>query len=91
MGQSMHLFDKWLLERLTASGAIRLGEPTPDVPAAIRLYQESKGLKVKDRADGSMIWELRREQGARPGAEHVICMPIPSPIGSQYGEQGDAR
>jgi len=80
----MHAFDKWLLERLVAVGALCLGDMSPDVPAALRLYQESKGLAISGQPDGLTVWELRRDQGARPGAQHVICLPIPSSVGSQY-------
>lgn len=83
----MHIFDVWLLERLVAVGALRLDDPQPDVPAAILLYQESKGIAETGKLDFITVYELRRDWGSRPGVDHVVFFPLPSPIGSAFYEE----
>jgi hypothetical protein len=80
----MHQFDLWLLERLVAVGALRLGEQAPDVATAISLYQDSKGIAITGEPDVLTVYELRRDQGARPDVAHVVFNPIPSSEGSIY-------
>jgi hypothetical protein len=83
----MHEFDAWLIERLTYVGALALGDPEPDVRAALRLYQESESLPATGIADDVTINLLRRRRSPNPESPLIIFEPAPPRTGSQYVPQ----
>lgn len=80
----MHEFEKWLLERLVAVGALCLNDPAPDVPAALVLYQKSEQMTVSGEPDLPTIAKLRRVPREKYGVEFFDYLKVPSMAGSRY-------
>ena len=80
----MHDFDAWLIARLTIAGALIYGAVDPDVPAALRLYQESEHLPVTGLADEATVHLLRQRRSSNPNSSLIIFNPVPASAGSRY-------
>lgn len=80
----MHIFDLWLIDRLTASGALIYGADAPDVPAALRLYQQSESLPVTGFACNATVNMLRRRKSSNPQSPLIIFHPAPPSAGSRF-------
>lgn len=77
-------FDAWLIEQLTLAGCLVFGDPAPDVPAALGLFQISIGLPQTAVADDLTVHYLRQRRGRDPDAIHVFFQPVPPRTGSRY-------
>lgn len=80
----MNVFDLWLIDRLTAAGALIYGTAEPDVRAALRLYQQSECLPVSGLACGATVNMLRRRKSLNPDSPLIIFHPAPHSAGSRF-------
>jgi hypothetical protein len=87
----MHVFDLWLIDRLTATGALIYGDAEPDVPAALRLYQKSECLPVSGLACNATVNMLRRRKSPNPDSPLIIFHPAPSSVGSRFAVVPSAK
>ena len=83
-GFSMNDFDLWLIDRLTTAGALIYGTAEPDVPAALRLYQQSESLPVTGLACIATVNMLRRRTSPNPNSPLIIFHPAPPNAGSRF-------
>ncbi|WP_440410661.1 hypothetical protein [Neorhizobium petrolearium] len=83
----MHDFDAWLIERLTLTGCLIYGDQTPDVHAALGLFQRSLGLPESFVADDLTVHFLRQQKSRDPDSRFVIFHPVPPRAGSRFVPQ----